>query len=403
MQVTIFPSRAAGTITAPPSKSMAHRLLISAGLAHGQGVVHGIASSEDVLATLDCLRALGAEAAYHGGTVRVTGIGGRAAFAPATLPCRECGSTLRFFIPLALATGAEMRMTGSERLFARNLSVYEAIAAEQGLGYRQDATGLTLRGPLKSGTFRVRGDISSQFISGLLFALPLLSGDSRIAMTTRVESRPYIDLTLSALRTFGIQADWVGEDTILVPGGQQYRPVEATVEGDYSNAAFFAVYNTLGGDVQVEGLDPHSLQGDRVYQQHFPALVAGHPTIDLSDCPDLGPILMAAAACHHGALFTGTRRLRIKESDRVAAMAEELKKFGICMDVAEDTAEVYGGSLLPPAEPLCGHNDHRIVMALSTLLTLTGGTVTGAEAVKKSLPDYFDRLLSLGVQMERGE
>ena len=215
-----------------------------------------------------------------------------------------------------------------------------------------------------------------------------------------MESRSYIDLTIKALSVFGVTVRWQDERTLLIPGGQTYRPADTTVEGDYSNAAFFAALGVLGSDITIDGLDPDSLQGDRVYTRHFASLTRGTPTIHSADCPDLGPILFAVAAAHSGGVFTGTRRLKIKESDRATAMAEELAKCGVAVTVHEDSVVVYPHDLHPPTEPLCGHNDHRIVMSLAVLLTKLGGRIEGAQAVTKSMPDFFTQLTALGFEVD---
>ena len=293
--------------------------------------------------------------------------------------------------------------TGSGKLFSRPLEVYEAIAAQQNLQFSRGEASLTVGGRLTGGDYRVVGNVSSQFISGLLFALPLCPVDSRIFITPPIESRSYIDLTVQALAFFGISVEWTDERTLFVRGRQSYRSAECTVEGDYSNAAFFSALSLFGGNVQVEGLHENSLQGDRAYINYFDMLMRGTPTIHLGNCPDLGPILMAVAAAKNGAVFCGTRRLKLKESDRGTAMAQELCKFGTSVEVLEDSIVVYPLAFHAPSEALCGHNDHRIVMALSTLLTLTGGQILGAEAVCKSLPEYFELLSSLGVEVIRHE
>ena len=396
MTVTIRPSAAKGSLTAPPSKSAAHRLLVCAGLAAGESTVRNVADSEDMRATLDCLRALGCAVRREDDTVHIRGTNPDAA--DRLLPCRECGSTLRFFVPIALLSPGVTTFTGSRTLLSRPLGVYETICREQGLFYERSDGQLRLSGTLRGGTFRVPGNISSQFISGLLFALPLLSADSVIEIIPPVESGPYIRMTLDTLGVFGVRAFSDG-CRIRVPGAQRYTPQDVTVEGDYSNAAFFEALNLLGGDVRLSGLRDDSLQGDKIYRAHFAALGSGTPTIDLADCPDLGPVCMALAAAKHGAHFVSARRLRIKESDRAACMQAELLKFGVQCRVGEDDVEVFPSPLRTPSEPLCGHNDHRIVMALSLLLTRTGGTITDAQAVRKSLPDFFSRLRSLGIEV----
>ncbi len=399
MNIHITPGKARGTVAAPPSKSMAHRLLICAGLSEGVSHIHDIDFNEDIAATMDCLRALGATLTVDGSTVTVCGISPRTVDPKNPLCCRESGSTLRFFLPLALLGTKETVFTGSEKLLSRPLGVYETLCRERELTFLQTPQEVRVKGTLKSGEFYVPGNISSQFISGLLFALPLLDGDSTIRITSPVESRSYIDLTLQALHSFGIRADWQDEKTLKIGGGQRYTPTDMTVEGDYSGAAFLAALTALGGDVTVTGLAPDSLQGDKVYEKHFAALASGTPVIHIADCPDLGPVLFAVAAAKNGGVFTGTRRLKIKESDRAAAMAEELAAFGTAVTVHEDAVVIYPKALHHPAVSLKAHNDHRIVMALSILLTLTGGTIENAEAVRKSFPDFFNKLTVLGIEV----
>lgn len=402
MKAVFTPSKAVGTVTAPPSKSMAHRLLICAGLSVGESVIRNLAFSKDVEATIACLRALGARIRLDGDTAYISGTDvHRKRIDSAELSCNECGSTLRFMIPLCMLSDEAYTLTGSEYLLNRPLSVYEAIAEKQGLLFEKTSDRLTVKGRLKSGVYEVAGNISSQFISGLLFALPLLDGDSEIRLIPPVESKPYIDMTLSALRDFGITVTEKGE-SYLIQGGQQYRPTDLTVEGDYSNSAFFEALNELNADVTVKGLREDSLQGDRIYKILYKKINSGDSPIDIANCPDLGPILFAVAAAKGKTVFTGIRRLRIKESDRAEAMRVELQKLGVDVEVGENTVTVYGGTLRTPKEALFSHGDHRIVMALSVLLTVTGGTILGAESVSKSFPDFFDRLKDLGVNVSYG-
>ena len=402
MRAVINKSTASGTVFAPPSKSMAHRMLIGAGLSQGKSVIKGISDSEDMKATLDSLTALGAKIEISGDTVTIRGADLFNLPENPHLKCRESGSTLRFFIPLCLMSeDREVTLSGSEYLFSRPLSVYEEICRKQGIEYLREGASLKLKGTLKSDNFRIKGNISSQFITGLLFALPLLSKDSTITLIPPVESLSYINLTIQALKVFGVEIKWQDEKTLYIKGNQQYKAVDTVVEGDYSNAAFFEALNALGGNVEVLGLSEESLQGDRVYKKHFPALLKGTPTINISDCPDLGPVLFAVAGAKQGAIFTGTRRLRLKECDRAQAMAQELNKFGIAVTVREDSVVVYPHDFHGPEEHLSGHNDHRIVMALTVLSTLTGGEIEGAEAVRKSMPDFFDKIESVGVEVTR--
>lgn len=401
MTVSIRPARLSGCVEAPPSKSIAHRYLIAAALAEGTSRIEGISSSEDISATIDCLRELGAHIEVRGATATVTGIDPRTATPEGRLNCRESGSTLRFLLPLGWISPATVIFEGKGRLPERPLSVYDEIAEREGLGLLRSQNTVSTSGRLAGGDYTVPGDISSQFITGLLFALPFTGRDSVIRLLPPVESRSYLDLTLAALARFGSSAHFIDELTIAVPAEGRLRATDCRVEGDASNAAFFEALATLGHSVTVTGLSPDSIQGDRVFREHLAALKAGCPTISLADCPDLGPVLMAVAAALHGAHFTDTRRLAIKESDRGAAMAEELQKIGIRTTLGDNEITVHPGALCSPKEPLSGHNDHRIVMACATLLTLVGGSITGAEAVKKSLPEYFELLGALGAEIKK--
>ncbi len=399
MIAEIRPGKGKGTMEAPPSKSMAHRLLIGGGLAEGKSVIEGISASEDMKATLDCLSAIGAEYEIEGDKVTITGADIRNIPEGAVLKCRESGSTLRFFIPICLLDGKTFEFTGSEKLLSRPLSVYEDIFKNQGITFEASAEKITVGGKLQSGTYEIKGNISSQFITGLLFVLPLMEEDSTIRLIPPVESRSYINLTIEALETFGIEVKWQDEKTLFIKGGQSYKAASAKVEGDYSNAAFFAALNELGSEIEMTCLNPESRQGDKVYEKNFALLGKGTPAIDISDCPDLGPILFAVAAVKGGGVFTGTGRLKIKESDRASAMAEELAKFGVAVTVGEDSVVIIPNDFRAPTENLFGHNDHRIVMSCAVLATLTGGKIEGAEASRKSLPDFFERLENLGFEV----
>ena len=372
-------------------------MLLCAALAEGTSVLHGISDSEDIRASLSCARSLGAEITQNGDTA-VIRCGKSCGTAP-VFPCGESGSTLRFFLPAALTRYSRAVFSGSQRLMERGISVYETALGEKGICFIKGADSVTAEGKLLPGTYTLRGDVSSQFISGLFFALPLLNGDSTLCVTPPVESRPYLDLTLDILLKFGICITETEQNRFLIPGNQRYHATEGAVEGDWSNAAALYAFRFCGADITVTGLREDSVQGDRVCTALFQRLREVSPVLDLSGCPDLGPVLFAAAALCRGAHYTGIRRLRLKESDRVSAMAEELAKFGITMKVGENEADVFPGTLHKPTEPLNGHNDHRIVMALAVLASAVGGEITGAEAVRKSYPGYFDALRSLGADI----
>ena len=400
MKVKIIPGKASGRVTAPPSKSMAHRLLISAAMADGVSRIFGVSDCEDVRATVSCLTALGIKIEFEGDTATVYGRSPTEYKPTGTLSAGESGSTLRFMIPIALISGSTVMFSGKSGLMSRPMSVYEDICRERGLNFIQDGNTITVRGPISAGTYTVVGNISSQFISGLLFALPNLNGNSKIKLIPPVESRSYINMTISALESFGINITWEDDYTLLIPGGQRFLPRNLAVEGDFSGSAFIDALSLFGGDVKVDGLIDTSLQGDKVYRRIYPKLSIGTPTVHIGDCPDLGPILFAIAAAKSGGIFEGTKRLKIKESDRVSAMAEELRKFGTHLSIYEDKVVVYPAEFHAPTETLSGHNDHRIVMALAVLLTIVGGEIEGAEAIKKSYPAFFEHLTSLGIKVE---
>lgn len=400
MNIKISPCKPQGKIIAPPSKSDAHRLLVCAGLANGESRIDNIALSNDIKATLGCLEAMGAQWSQTDTGIIIRGTDPTKAASGREIFCNECGTTIRFFIPLCLLSDTPCKVTGSERLLARPLTVYEEICNSQGIEFSNNGKAISLKGRLSAGEYVVKGNISSQFISGLLFALPLLEGDSTIKIIAPFESRPYVDMTLSVLKLAGIVINKADDLTFEIPGNQTYRPFNRTVEGDWSNAAFPYALKAMGNNIEIEGLKADSLQGDKCCVKHFDELKAGTPTIDLSDCPDLAPILFAFAGMHNGATFTGTARLKIKESDRIGEMAEELIKFGIRLTEGDNTVTVEGGNFHAPSDILYGHNDHRIVMTMAVLLTATGGTISGTEAVNKSYPDFFTELHKTGVILD---
>ncbi|MBE6633376.1 MAG: 3-phosphoshikimate 1-carboxyvinyltransferase [Ruminococcaceae bacterium] len=398
MTANFRPCKLRGAINAPPSKSMAHRYLIGAALSGQSCRLMGVDFSEDILASMDCLRALGAEISLDGDSVTVEPRAFMRAEAP-ILECRESGSTLRFFIPLALCLGREVILRGSKRLLERPLSVYEELCREEGFVFGKDERSIRLNGRLKNGNYRVRGDISSQFITGLILALVYLGGESSIEILPPFESRSYIDLTLSALQAFGAKV-WFRDALTIEVKPSAWSSYSGRIEGDYSNAAFLDAFNRLGSEIKIGNLKPDSLQGDRVFSDYFDQICNGTPTLELSDCPDLGPVLFALAALKNGATFTGTDRLRAKESDRGAAMHEELRKLGGGLIFGSNTITVPKQRLRYQGELLNGHNDHRIVMAMSVILSQTGGGICGADAVRKSYPGFFRDLKQLGAEVE---
>lgn len=398
MIATFKPSTLCGTVAAPPSKSMAHRFLIGAALSGQKCTLCGVDYSEDILASIDCLKALGAKIETNGDSVTVSP-DGFMKDGGSELFCRESGSTLRFFIPLALCLGKSVTLCGSERLFERPLDVYEDICRESGFTFEKSKSAVTLCGRLKSGCYKVRGDISSQFITGLIFALVYLGKDSSIEILPPFESRSYIDLTISALSAFGADVSFVNEYKISIKASKMHA-FSGRIEGDCSNAAFLEAFNHIGSDIKITNLNKNTLQGDRVYAEYFERISSGTPTLDISDCPDLGPVLFALAALKNGATFTGTRRLKAKESDRGNAMHEELAKLCGGLIIGDNTITVPKQELSYKGIVLDGHNDHRIVMAMSVILSKIGGSIRCAEAIKKSYPGFFDDIRRLGAEVE---
>ena len=392
------PCRLSGSIDAPPSKSMAHRYLIGAALCGETCRLSGFDYSEDILASIDCLRALGAEIAIQGDCVTVNPKGFMKAENP-VLACRESGSTLRFFIPLSLCLGREVVLQGSQRLLERPLGIYEDLCREKGFAFEKKENAVKLCGRLNRGHYQIRGDVSSQFITGLVFALLYLGEESSIEIVPPFESRSYVNLTLSALKAFGADVDFVDDYHIVIRKSQMHAYC-GRIEGDYSNAAFLDAFNHIGSNVQVGNLKADSLQGDRVYRDYFRLISEGTPTLDISDCPDLGPVLFALAAMKNGAVFTGTERLKAKESDRGMAMHEELKKLGGGLIFGDNVITVPKQELADQGEVLSGHNDHRIVMAMSLILSQIGGAIDDAQAVRKSYPGFFEDIKRLGAKVE---
>ena len=398
----ILPSRLSGSVTVPLSKSEAHRALLCAALAGQDHILPaGEPLSDDLLATRDALAALLSSSA-----------------SPAAVNCRESGSTLRFLIPLAAALGVPAVFSGCGRLPERPLGVYLSCLPEHGA--RLETAGglpLTVGGKLRPGRYALPGDVSSQFVTGLLLALPLLSGDSEIFLTSPLESAPYVELTLSVMRAFGVSAQKTASGW-LVPGGQKYRPAPGFRIGrDWSQAAFFLAAGALGGRVALPGLDRASLQGDRAAESLFSSLGAklswengvltaeagalpeAGPEIDASQIPDLVPALAAAAALlpDRKTSILHAERLRLKESDRLAAMAEGLRALGADASEMPDGLTIRGKAQLAGGKALC-RNDHRICMALAAAALNAGGetVLSGADCVRKSYPAFFSDYNRLG-------
>lgn len=399
MKVKILPSKTSGEVSAPPSKSFAHRYLIGSVLSRGKCVVKNIADSDDISATLSCIEQLGGSVTKDGNIVTVIPINEKQ-IENAVFDCKESGSTLRFFIPVVLATGAKnCTFLGSERLLARGIKEYEKLFENSDVKIKSDEKSIEVNGTLSAGNYEISGEVSSQYTTGMLFALSRLSGKSTLKITGNAESRAYVDMTIKVLKDFGADITETEKNFFEINGKGRLSPGEFTVEGDWSNAAFLIALSRLVGTISVSGLNENSVQGDRFCTAAFDALDGENAEIDLKDCPDLAPILFSYAAYKNGGKFINTRRLRVKESDRANVMAEELKKFGANVKVYENSVEIEKTQLKPPIVPLCGHNDHRIVMALSVLAAMFGAEIDGAEAVNKSYPDFFRVIKKAGVNV----
>ncbi|MCQ2050626.1 MAG: 3-phosphoshikimate 1-carboxyvinyltransferase [Bacteroidaceae bacterium] len=401
----IHKSIAGGTVAAPPSKSYAHRLILASFLASLEKdscvqTISNIALSEDIKATLNCVKALGCRFDIEANSVSMQQ-NKLNMTDPIVLECNESGSTMRFMLPVALALAGNAVVKGTPKLLSRGLGVYTNIFDDQGIVYSSDNNSLSAKGKLKSGVFKIDGSISSQFVTGLLFALPLLENDSRIEIMGELQSRPYVDITIDVLERYGISVRFE-DNAILVPGGQHYHAVDSVCPADWSNAAFLDFFNYIGGKVNVTGLDSDSLQGDRIYKECFRMLDNGFCTIDVKNCIDLGPVLFTMASIKHGATFVNTRRLRIKESDRVADICTELAKTGAEFRIEENSVTIKPGTLTDqtPEIEFDSHNDHRLAMSLAVLASVFGATVKDCGAVAKSFPDFFEKIQKLDIFAE---
>lgn len=399
MDIRITPSLLKGSVSIPASKSCAHRVLISAALAAGKSVITGVTMSKDIDATMNAMSALGASFSVHGDTIVVEGI--EVPTSKADIDCNESGSTLRFVMPIAAALGADSEFSGRGRLPQRPIDIYKRELSRNGVRFVTGEMPYRLRGKLTGGKYEIEGNVSSQFVTGLLFALPLLESDSQIVLTSHLESAPYVDITIDILKRFGISIERT-ENGFFVKGSQQYRAHDEKIEGDYSQAAFFCVANALGSDVELRNLSPESVQGDKrildITAETCKNDSIGSFRADCSDIPDLVPILSVLGAFGSGeSVIYNAERLRIKESDRLMTTAAMLNELGGDVEVTDDgliirpTGNMHGGTV-------DGAGDHRIVMAAAIAATRISGEVIikGAEAAEKSYPDFFKDYSKLG-------
>lgn len=391
-------------------------MLIAAALADGVSEVSNISASNDIDATVDALSALGANIFNDGTAYTVKGV--KKPSEKAVIDCKESGSTLRFIIPIAAALGCECEFHGSGKLPERPITPYIREMGKYGVTItRQEGVmPFTMSGKLTGGEYLLEGDVSSQFITGLLFALPLCAEDSVIRLTSRLESKPYADMTISALKCFGIAVDETEDENGFpvynIRGNQKYRAADCTVEGDYSQAAFYYVANAIGSEIAIDNLNTASVQGDKKILEIIQKIGYNNTDaserrlkafdVDVSDIPDLVPILTVLGCFGDGtSRITGAKRLKIKESDRLAAIANALNAVGGKVTVFDDALEIVPIDSFH-AGTIEGCNDHRIVMAAAIASTMSDGgfVITDAEAVTKSYPDFWKDFASLGGNAE---
>lgn len=419
MKIKIYPSKCSGEIKIPSSKSMGHRAIICASLANGKSIISNLDYSDDILATIDGMKKLGANIQCEKDRLIIEGIENFDSLKDNIIDCNESGSTLRFFIPIFSLTGEKISFIGKNRLLKRPQKIYEKIFKEQNLYYFQDEDKIEIEGKIKAKEYFIDGNISSQFISGLLFTLPLLEENSIININPPFESASYIDLTMEVLKEFGITINKVTPLRFEIQGGQKYITKDYKVEGDFSQLAFFAVLGALNNNLKCIGVNLNSKQGDKsiidilkksgVKIEEIEEGYLIHKgkikdcEIDLGDCPDLGPILNVLAMYGEGEFkIFNAGRLRLKESDRISAMEEELKKLEVEIETTEDEIKILGKKNYLGNIEVFGHKDHRIVMSLAIVGTILEKPIIidGAEAVEKSYPKFFQDLESLNVKVE---
>lgn len=422
--VTIYPKPLRGNIKVPPSKSLAHRAVICAGLAEGESNIDNIVLSEDIKSTSNAMKSLGVQVIecndFKEVGLKIKGTD-KLNVLNNVIDCNESGSTLRFLIPITLLTEKEIVFTGRGKLVSRPLDVYYDIFKEQGIEYKNNNGELPLKvkGRLKAGNFKAAGNISSQFISGLMFTLPLLKEDSRIEITSNLESKGYVDLTMDMLRKFGINIENENYKEFYIKGNQKYTRREYRVEGDFSQAAFWLVAGVLGEEIKCEDLNYQSLQGDKVIIDILNKMKANMRVdkeyiecknsvtegvvIDASECPDLVPILTVLASLSKGTTkIINAKRLRIKECDRLMAIASELNKIGGEVIELEDGLIIHGKESLNGGK-VDSWNDHRIAMAMAvaSIKCKKPLVINNSEAVNKSYPQFWDDFKKLGGQIEK--
>lgn len=419
MNVKIYPGKINNSIIVPPSKSDSHRAIICAALAHGKSTIKNVIYSDDINATINAMDILGAKIERKEDSLVIEGISNFQDWKHIEVDCQESGSTLRFVLPLFSLTGDEVTITGRPRLLERPLEIYQDIAAKQNILFVRGYDKITLNGKFKADDYVITGDISSQFITGLLLTLPLLDKDSSIKIIPPFESKSYVLMTIMTMKCFGVRVEYDNEYTFHIKGRQQYKPYDYVIEGDYSNSSSYAVLGALNQEVTITGLNLTSKQGDKVIfdiVKRFGAVVNevknGYKVtpgarqaleVDLQDCPDIGPSLMILLAFAEGdSHINNTHRLAVKETNRIITMVSNLQSFGVGIHANDNEIFIHGSSNYDGGATVPSFNDHRICMAMAVMATLVERpvTITNAECVKKSYPEFFDDLAKLGIKVE---
>lgn len=406
MDIKIYPSKLIGTVSAPSSKSYSHRMIIAAALADGISEISNVTDSNDITVTSQAMEALGANVLSDSGTYTVRGI--KTPAAKADIDCGESGSTLRFIIPVAAALGTTATLNGHAKLPQRPITPYTREFPKKGVTFEpQSGLPITVTGKLRAGEYNLEGDVSSQFITGLMLALPLCEEDSAIKLMSPLQSKPYADMTIAALKKFGVDIREMKLDGLplyLIKGGQKYKPCRIAVEGDYSQAAFFFTANALGSEINVTNLDHDSVQGDKEILNiiAFCGKEMNPFTADAGNIPDLVPILAVLGSMTKGqSKIINGARLKIKESDRLVCVANALNAIGGKVTSGDDFLTMDHIDHFTGGE-VDSCKDHRIVMAAAIASTASTAPVIihGAENVNKSYPRFFDDFKSLGGQFE---
>ncbi len=422
MNVKITPNKLSGEVNIPPSKSYSHRAIIAASLGKGVSHIGNIDFSVDIRTTIELMRNIGAEITEHEHSLTIVGNGGEIVIHNKNIQCNESGSSIRFVIPLLMtATVTDFVIDGKGKLKERPQGPYYEIFDKQGISYNTTNGHLPLyiNGTLQPGNFEIDGGISSQFITGLLFTLPLLKGDSTIIIKNTLESRGYVDLTIDILKLAGIEIINNNYNTFEVKGNQEYKSFDYVVEGDYSQVAFWIVAGLIGDELTCNNIFENSLQGDKEIVEIVTRMKGklkisndkikvipsntSSTIIDIGECPDIGPILTVLAALSKGEtkIINGAR-LRIKESDRITSIMTELNKLGANVKEVGDTLVIQGVESFKGGVTVGSWNDHRIAMSLAIASIKCNApiTVTGAESVRKSYPNFWNVLASVGGKVE---